>query len=284
MAWTGTEMEFRAKPSPDCEPRRELNSLSLIGPGCEAVHESFGRGVVLEYQPPAEVLVRFDDDEVGDRRLHLGFAPLVLSRDGVEIDFLGALPDEELEVIDLSQQEEDLARLRQVAAGDVAVARKAMGVATDEEPVNLAGLHLYGLDASGRRLISADFSKAYLRMAVFAGAVLTEAVFVEADMESADLSGCELGGADFSGAVLTDAEFRGANLTNANLAGIFASLVGFADANLAGAHLTGASLIAADFTGANLEGANLLGAEVDEADFSGARLTGATMPDGSTHG
>lgn len=260
------------------------NPLDQITAGCDVEHPLYGHGVVLEYSKPFELVVRFDDDQVGDRRLHLQFAPVQISSDGTPIDFHSALPREEYEVTELSPREEALARFDQMATDQMAIASKAMGVATDEKPAQLAGLLLNNQDFRGRRLVGANFTGAYLRRANFAGVDLTGAIFIDADLESADFTGCQLSGADLSGAILIDAEFRGANLSGANLRGIGGSLVGFAEANLAGANLVDASLISADFTDANLEGASLLGAEVEDSDFGGANLAGMTLPDGTTGG
>jgi uncharacterized protein YjbI with pentapeptide repeats len=257
------------------------NPLDQIAPGCDVAHEVFGHGVILEYAAPFELAVRFDDDEVGDRRIHLSFAPVVISCDGIEIKFRDALPEETIQK--LTPHEEAMARLDAVGSEHRAVASKAIDTATDERPAQLVGLVLDKVDFSGRRLVGTNFASAHLRNALFAGADLTGANFTGADMEFADLSGCELAGADFSNAVLTDAEFRDANLAGADLTGIFASLIGFADANLSMANLSGASLTAADFTGADLQGASLLNAEIEEADFDDANLNGTTMPDGSIH-
>jgi uncharacterized protein YjbI with pentapeptide repeats len=256
------------------------NPLDQIAPGYDVTHEVFGHGVILEYAAPFEIVVRFDDDAVGDRRLHLSFAPVVITRDGEEIAFRDALADQEFAAKALSPEEEARALFDYIAVDQMAIASKAIDVATDDNPVQLQGFALYKQDFTGRRLVGANFTGTHLSQARFAGVNATGAVFIDADLEFADFSGCELAGTDFTGAVMTDAEFRGANLKGAKFAEAGYSLIGFVGANLAGANLAGASLVAADFTGACLQGANLLGADIEEACFDDAILTGATMPDG----
>jgi hypothetical protein len=259
------------------------NPLDQIVPGCDVAHEVFGHGVVLEYDPPFEITVRFDDDEVGDRRIHMSFAPIAISSNGEAIAFREALPDQEYAVKELSPEEEARAHFDYIAIDQMAIASKAIDVSTDDNPVQLQGFALYKQDFGGRRLVGANFTGAHLSKTRFEGANATGAVFIDADLEFADFSGCELAGANFTGAVMTDAEFGGANLEGANLAEAGCALIGLVGANLTGANLAGASLVAADFTGACLEGANLLGADIEEACFNDANLKGTTMPDGSIH-
>ena len=68
--------------------------LAKIRTGCDVMHDVFGHGVVLEYAAPFEISVRFDDVAAGERRMHLFFAPVTIHRDGIEIEFRGALPEE----------------------------------------------------------------------------------------------------------------------------------------------------------------------------------------------
>lgn len=70
------------------------NPLDQITPGCDVTHDVFGHGVVLEYAAPFDISVRFDDVTAGERRMHLLFAPVTIHRDGIEIEFRGALPEE----------------------------------------------------------------------------------------------------------------------------------------------------------------------------------------------
>ena len=68
--------------------------LEQIVPGCDVMHDVFGHGVILKYSAPFYISVRFDDLAAGDRRMHLLFSPVTIHRDGIEIEFRGALPEE----------------------------------------------------------------------------------------------------------------------------------------------------------------------------------------------
>jgi uncharacterized protein YjbI with pentapeptide repeats len=257
------------------------NPLDQIAPGCDVAHAVFGHGMVLEYAAPFELLVRFDDDEVGDRRIHLAFAPVTLTSDGVEIGFRGALPEEKYDAA--TPHEEAMARLDSVGVAHRGIANKAIATATEDAPAQLVGLMLDDVDFADQHLVRANFTGSHLRRTNFAGVDLAGAVFIDADLEDADMSGCNLLGVDLSSAYVVSASFREANLAGAKLAGAGAAYSDFSGANLAGVDFSGAALEEADFSGANLEGATFLDASIEDVTFDGAKLTGATMPDGSRH-
>jgi hypothetical protein len=101
--------------------------LSEVILGCDMGHGSLGHGVVLENSAPFELLVRFDDGEVGDRGLRLAFAPVTIHRDGVEINFRDALSEQPLNA--LAPQEEAFAIENVIATDLPASASKAIGTA-----------------------------------------------------------------------------------------------------------------------------------------------------------
>ncbi|WP_203731594.1 pentapeptide repeat-containing protein [Streptomyces sp. SID12501] len=186
---------------------------------------------------------------------------------------------------------------------DVQAAMTAVGRRYDpqpQDPVDVHGRNLTGVDLGGRRFDGADFAgarlahgslkKVHFKGTVLNGAdlsgaslqqaVLDEAKLVRAVLCGAVLDGAKLNGAGLGGAYLTDAKLGGARMRDATL--VKAHLVG---AQLNDAHLEKSRAVRADFTGAVLSGAHLEGAnlklatftraQLNQADLAGADLTGA---------
>jgi uncharacterized protein YjbI with pentapeptide repeats len=206
----------------------------------------------------------------------------------------GAAAQDMLKDVDLSSPEMTEAEMT----------REELETALDaaDEPIDLTGKRLNGLDLSdldlsGVILRSARLNAANLRDADLSDAVLDQAWILNADLTDADLSGAHLfqaqlvgsrlDGADFSGArvasdlsrtSLKDAVFVGASL-GADMENQSMGLMRgvFRKADLEGADLSGADLSRVDFEFASLRHADLTGANLMRASLGGADLTGAIV-------
>lgn len=171
-----------------------------------------------------------------------------------------------------------------------------------DEPLDLTGKRLNGLDLSdldltGVILRAARLNGASLKGADLTGAVLDQAWMLDADLTDADLTGAHLFQAQLVGATMDGADFTGARVASDLSKGSLkdAIFVGaslgadmqnqsmglmrgvFRKANLEGADLSGADLSRVDFEFANLRNTDLTGANLMRASLGGADLTGATV-------
>ena len=88
-------------------------------------------------------------------------------------------------------------------------------IGCDEEPLDMTGVILDGIDLSMGRLSNVEFSRSSLRRAWFIGAELDGAAFVDCDLTGgARFDGADLEIANFAGADISGAHFDKAETTN----------------------------------------------------------------------
>ncbi|NKB46323.1 MAG: hypothetical protein GKR77_00845 [Legionellales bacterium] len=148
-----------------------------------------------------------------------------------------------------------------------------------QQPINLCGANVSGLDFSHADLTGANFAGADLSYANFHRAQLSNAHLEQVYFRWANLVEANLTHSQLTHAILADANLDQANLSQARLQHANLSRTQLHQANLLGALLMNANLMSANLTQATLSWANLTDAKLAEANLTDANLANANLTD-----
>jgi uncharacterized protein YjbI with pentapeptide repeats len=165
------------------------------------------------------------------------------------------------------------------------------GAEIGEQPLDLRGANLSGVEANGSNparawLHQADLSRAHFRSALLRGAGLNATDLRSAVFDRSDMSESRMDRANLSGASLIEVRLQRARILSADLTAVMLYGADLDNVDLRGSCLRGARLDAASLRGAcldktDLTGANLTACDLTGASLRGARLTGTRLDRGS---